>query len=441
MISTSIARRAGPFRTVAGPFRTVAGPFRTVAGPFAAVACALMASWPAAWAGEGTIAIRGDTVHTMAGPAITDGVVLIEAGRIRQVGPAADVRIPEGTKLLRGKVVTPGLVDAHTVVGLSGYLNQPQDQDQLDTGDPLQPELRAIDAYNPQERLIEWVRGFGITTIHTGHAPGALISGQTMIAKTRGATAEEAVIKPVAMVAVTLGDDARAKGDGAEKKSPGTRSKAVAMLRGELVKAQEYVRKQSLADEAKRPDKDLRLEALSKVLAGEWPLLVTADRAADLASALRIADEFKLRIVLDSGAEAYLLTDRIKAAGVPVIVHPTMKRAGAGETENLSFETAATLKKAGIPVALQSGYEGYVPKTRVALFEAALAAANGLSFDEALATITIDAARIIGVADRVGSLAPGKDGDLAIFDGDPFEYTTHCTAVVIDGEVLSDEPR
>lgn len=408
----------------------------------AATACAVMLAWPAsAMAADGTIAIRGDTVHTMAGPAITDGVVLIEAGRIRQVGPAADVVIPAGTTLLRGKVVTPGLVDAHTVVGLSGYLNQPQDQDQLDTVDPLQPELRAIDAYNPQERLIEWVRGFGVTTIHTGHAPGALISGQTMIAKTRGATAEDAVIKPVAMVAVTLGDDARAKGDDAEKKSPGTRSKAVAMLRGELVKAQEYVRKQSLADEAKRPDQDLRLEALSKVLAGEWPLLVTADRAADLASALRIAEEFKLRIVLDSGAEAYLLTDRIKAAGVPVIVHPTMRRAGAGETENLSFETAATLKKAGIPVALQSGYEGYVPKTRVALFEAALAAANGLSFDEALSTITIDAARIIGVADRVGSLAPGKDGDVVIFDGDPFEYTTHCTAVVIDGEVQSDEPR
>jgi imidazolonepropionase-like amidohydrolase len=409
----------------------------------AAAACAIMLAWPTASAepGDGTIAIRGDTVHTMAGPAITDGVVLIEAGRIRQVGPAADVRIPEGTKLLRGKVVTPGLVDAHTVVGLSGYLNQPQDQDQLDTADPLQPELRAIDAYNPQERLIEWVRGFGVTTIHTGHAPGALISGQTLISKTRGATAEEAVLEPVAMVAVTLGDDARAKGDDAEKKSPGTRSKAVAMLRGELVKAQEYVRKRSLADEAKRPDTDLRLEALSKVLAGEWPLLVTADRAADLASALRIADEFKLRIVLDSAAEAYLLTDRIKAAGVPVIVHPTMRRAGAGETENLSFETAATLKKAGIPVALQSGYEGYVPKTRVALFEAALAAANGLSFDEALSTITIDAARIIGVADRVGSLAAGKDGDVAIFDGDPFEYTTHCTGVVIDGVVLSDEPR
>ncbi|MFM8633964.1 MAG: amidohydrolase family protein [Planctomycetia bacterium] len=413
------------------------------ARPLTAAACAAIAAWQANGAGavDGTIAIRGDTVHTMAGPAITDGVVLIEAGRIRQVGPAAEVPIPEGMRLLRGAVVTPGLVDAHTVVGLSGSLNQPQDQDQLDTVDPMQPELRAIDAYNPQERLIEWVRGFGVTTIHTGHAPGALISGQTMIAKTRGQTADEAVLKPVAMVAVTLGDDARPKGDGADKKSPGTRSKAVAMLRGELVKAQEYLRKRSLTDESKRPDKDLRLESLAKVLAREWPLVITADRAADIASALRIADEFNLRIVLDSAAEAYLLTDRIKAAGVSVIAHPTMRRAGAGETENLSFETAATLRKAGIPVALQSGYEGYVPKTRVALFEAALAAAHGLSFDEAWATITIDAARIIGVAARVGSLAVGKDGDVAIFDGDPFEYTTHCIGVVIDGTVMSDQPR
>lgn len=403
----------------------------------------IMASWPVALAraAEGTIAIHGDTLHTMAGPAISDGVVLITNGRIEQIGPAAEVHVPAGTKTLRGRVVTPGLIDAHTVVGLSGSLNQPQDQDQLDTGSPLQPELRAIDAYNPQERLIDWIRGFGVTTIHTGHAPGALISGQTMIAKTRGQTADEAVVKPVAMVAVTLGDEARAKGDDADKKSPGTRSKAVAMLRGELVKTQEYVRKRALLDTSKQPDKDLRLEALAKVLAGEWPLLVTADRAADIASALRIADEFKLRIVLDSAAEAYLLTDRIKASGVPVIVHPSMRRAGAGETENLSFETAATLQKAGIPIALQSGYEGYVPKTRVALFEAAIAAANGLSFDEALATITSDAATILGIADRVGSLAVGKDGDVAVFDGDPFEYTTHCTAVVIDGNVMSAEPR
>jgi imidazolonepropionase-like amidohydrolase len=384
------------------------------------------------------LAVRGDVVHTMAGPPIRDGVVLIENGTVKQVGPAAEVAIPPGTRVLRGAVVTPGLIDAHTVVGLTGFLNQEQDQDQLDDGEPVQPELRAVDSYNPRERLVEWVRGFGITTIHTGHAPGALVSGQTMVVKTIGETVEQAAIVPAAMVAVTLGDAARPEDDA---KSPGTRSKAVAMLRGELVKAGEYVRKQDLADADKRPDRDLRKEVFAAVLAGKLPLLVTVNRATDIDAALRLAAEFKIRIVLDSAAEAYLAIDRIKAAGVPVILHPTMRRAGMGETENIGFETAAKLRAAGVPLALQSGYEGYVPKTRVALFEAAVAAANGLSTEEALATITVDAARILGVADRVGSLQPGRDADVAVFDGDPFEYTSHCTAVVIDGRVVSDEPR
>lgn len=384
------------------------------------------------------LAVRGDVVHTMAGPPIRDGVVLIANGTVKQVGPAAEVAIPPGTRVLRGAVVTPGLIDAHTVVGLTGFLNQEQDQDQLDDGEPVQPELRAVDSYNPRERLVEWVRGFGITTIHTGHAPGALVSGQTMVVKTIGETVEQAAIVPAAMVAVTLGDAARPEDDA---KSPGTRSKAVAMLRGELVKAGEYVRKRDLADADKRPDRDLRKEVFAAVLAGKLPLLVTVNRATDIDAALRLAAEFKIRIVLDSAAEAYLAIDRIKAAGVPVILHPTMRRAGLGETENIGFETAAKLRAAGIPLALQSGYEGYVPKTRVALFEAAVAAANGLSTEEALATITVDAARILGVADRVGSLQPGRDADVAVFDGDPFEYTSHCTAVVIDGRVVSDEPR
>ncbi|NBW96259.1 MAG: amidohydrolase [Planctomycetia bacterium] len=388
------------------------------------------------------LVVRGDVVHTMAGPPLADGVVVVEEGKIRAIGPAATTPVPDGAKLLRGAVVTPGLVDAHSVVGLSGYLNQPQDQDQLDPVDAVQPELRAIDAYNPQERLVEWLRGFGVTTIHTGHAPGALVAGQTMVAKLSGDTVEAAVMRPAAMVAVTLGDAARTQGPDADKKSPGTRSKAVAMLRGEFVRTREYLRKRGHTDESKRPDTDLRLEALARVLAREWPLLVTADRSHDIASALRLAEEFGIRVVLDSAAEAYLLADRIRAAGVPVIVHPTMRRAGGGgDTENLSFETAATLRKAGIPIALQSGYESYVPKTRVVLFEAGVAAAHGLTFEQALAAITIDAARIVGVADRVGSLEIGKDGDLAIYDGDPFEYTTHCTGVVIDGVIMSTEPR
>jgi len=382
------------------------------------------------------LAVFGDTVYTMAGPPIERGVVLIDRGRITHVGSALDVPIPPDAARLRAAVVTPGLLDAHTAVGLTGFLNQEQDQDQLDTGEPIQPELRAIDSYNPRERLVAWLRGFGFTTLHTGHAPGALVSGQTMVVKTAGGSADEAAILPVAMVAVTLGDDARPDD---EKKSPGTRSKAVAMLRGELVKTQDYLRKRDLADPEKRPDRDLRREVFADVLRGALPLLVTVNRATDIDAALRIAAEFRIRIVLDSAAEAYLVADRIKAAGVPVIVHPTMRRGGMGETENISFETAATLRAKGIPIALQSGYEGYVPKTRVALFEAAIAAANGLTTEQALAAITVDAATILGVADRVGALKPGLDGDVALFDGDPFEYTTHCVGVVVDGTVVSNE--
>ena len=399
-----------------------------------AVALVGLAAGPATVAGE-TLAIRGRIIHTMAGDPIPDGVVVVTDGRIVAVGPAATVAVPADARVLEAAVVTPGLIDAHCVVGLSGYLNQDQDQDQLDATEPVQPELRALDAYNSRDRLVEWVRGFGVTTLHTGHAPGTLVSGQTMVVKT---AATAGVLKPTAMVAVTLGDAGLVQG---EKKAPGTRAKSVAMLRTELAKGVEYRRKQADPDREKRPAPDLRLEALARIVAGEWPLLVTADRATDIEAALRVAEEFGIRIVLDSAAESHLLVDRIRAAGVPVILHPTMKRAGSGETENASFETAATLRKAGIPVALQSGYESYVPKTRVVLFEAGVASANGLTIPEALATITIDAARILGVADRIGSLEPGKDADLALFDGDPFEYTTHCIGVVIDGAVVANQPR
>ncbi len=374
------------------------------------------------------LAVRGETIHTMAGPAIKDGVVLIRNGKIEKIGAASQIKIPDGYKQLSARVVTPGLIDAHTVVGLAGYLNQPHDQDQLERSTAMQPELRAFDAYNARERLIEYLRSYGVTTIHTGHSPGALISGQTMIIKTEGDVDDpRAVLNPSAMIAATLGNSAIAP----QGKSPGTRSKMVAMLRGELLKAREYQSKQAGAED-KRPARDLHLEALVRVLKGEMPLLVTAYRAGDILSALRVAKEFDIRIVLDGAAESYLVTEQIKAANVSVILHPTMARA-VGEAENLSFETAATLHKAGIPVALQSGYENYVPKTRVVLFEAAVAAANGLTFEQALASITSDAARILGINNRVGTLEAGKDADLALFDGDPFEYTTHVTAVILDG--------
>lgn len=382
------------------------------------------------------IAIRGATVHTMAGSPIKDGVVLIRDGKIERVGPASQVQIPPGYKTLSAAVVTPGLIDGRSVVGLAGYLNQPHDQDQIETSAAVQPELRAIDAYNARERLVEHLRNYGITTLHTGHAPGALVSGQTLIVKTRGENVDEAVVAPSAMIVATLGNSGLAPSG----RAPGTRAKAIAMLRAELIKAKEYVTKRDTAAEDKKPSRDLRLEALVRVIKKEIPLLINANRAHDILAGLRIASEFDIKIVLDGASEAYLVTDQLKAAGVPVVIHPTMARA-TGEAENLSMETAANLKRAGIQVALQSGYESYVPKTRVALFEAAIAAANGLTFAEALGLVTIDAARILGIADRVGSLEAGKDADVVLFDGDPFEYSSHVVGVVIDGQLVSEEKR
>ncbi|MBA2354210.1 MAG: amidohydrolase family protein [Acidobacteria bacterium] len=380
------------------------------------------------------IAVRAETIHTMAGAPIANGVVLIRDGKIERVGPAAQVQVPAGYREVAAKVVTPGLIDAHSVVGLSGYLNQPHDQDQVESSSPIQPELRAVDAYNAQDKLVEWLRQLGVTTIHTGHGPGALISGQTMVVKTVSPLSSRAVLVPEAMVAATLGGSSLSP-----TKAPGTRSKAIAMLRAELIKARSYSEKQS-GPEDKRGDRDLRQEALARVIRKEIPLLVTAHRAVDIQAALRVASEFDIRLVLDGAADAHLLVDEIKRAGVPVVVHPTMFRAG-GETENLSMETAATLHKAGIPIALQSSFESYVPKTRVVLFEAAVAAARGLTFEQALASITIDAARLLGVQKQVGSIEAGKDADLALFDGDPFEYTSHVVGVFIDGTQVSDTIR
>ena len=386
---------------------------------------------------EAQLAVRGDKLYTMSGAPVTDGVILMRAGKVERVGPASQVSVPSGYKLLRAKVVTPGLVDAHSTVGLSGYLNQPHDQDMLEKSAPIQPELRAIDAYDGRDRLVAYIRGFGVTTIHTGHGPGALISGQTMIAKTAYDNVEQATIVPLAMVAATLGEDARAPEAG---KSPGTRAKMIAMLREEFIKAQEYSKKREKPAPDKDKDKEppareLRMEMLARLAKGEVPLLVTVHRANDILSTIRLGQEFHLKIVLDGVAEAYLVLPEIKASGYPVILHPTMQRSYS-ETENLSMITATKLRDAGIPFALQSGFENYVPKTRVILFEAAIAAANGLSFEEALASVTSSAAKIIGVWDRVGSLESGKDADIALYDGDPFEYTTHCTGVVIDGQVV-----
>lgn len=429
------------------------------------ISCAVLAAIVACSGAAAQVAVKGGVVYTMAGAPIRDGVVVIEDGKITAVGPAASTPIPQGMRVLEAAVVTPGLIDARGTVGVSGIANQRQDQDQLERSSPVQPELRAIDAYNPHDELVDWLRSFGITTVHTGHAPGELISGQTAIFKTTGNTVEDAVVVEVASVAVTLSPWAQ-RGGG----SPGTRGKMVSMLREELLRAREWLDKRDpkpqtapstppapeapegqtpsdapapSADEKKDEppqDRNLRMEILARVLKRELPLVVTANRSQDIASVLRLAREFDIRVILDSAAEAYLMVDELKAANVPVIIHPTMFRA-YGEMENMSFESASRLRAAGLTVAMSSGFESYVPKSRVVLLEAGVAAGYGLGLEGALATVTIDAAKVLGIDSRVGSLAVGKDGDVALYDGDPFEYLTRCVGVVIEGDVVSETRR
>jgi len=378
------------------------------------------------------LALRIGTLYTLAqdDPAakLENALVLIEGGKLRAIGRASELAVPAGWRVIEAPLATPGLIDAHSAVGLAGWLNGPHDREELEGSAPIQPELAALDAFNPREPLLDWLRSLGVTTIHTGHAPGALISGQTLIAKTWTGPLERSIVRPRAMLAATLGEGALGG------KGPGTRAKALALLRAELVRAREHQQKRARAESEKGdpPARDLRLEALIDALAGELPLLVTAQRAHDIDAALRLASEFGLRIVLDGAAEIGLRIEEVRAAGVPVFLHPTMQRA-VGECENLSMETAALLERAGIPFAIQGGYESYAPRTRVALFEAAVACKQGLSFGAALAAITIRPARLLGIEQRVGSLEVGKDADLALFDGDPFETTSHCLGVVIEG--------
>ena len=405
-------------------------PFRT---PHLVAAAILAASLvPGAATVSAQIAVRGDTVYTMAGKPLAGGVVLIKSGRIEAVGSSATVRIPEGYKVVSGKFVTPGLVDAHTVVGLSGIFNTRHDQMQLERSEPVQPELRAIDAYNAREPLISYLRSFGITTLHTGHAPGALASGTTIVVKTVGGTVDAALLDGTGMVAFTLGESVMDNFS-----TPGTSAKAVAMIRGEFIKARDYAKRKSAKDPEKRPTPDLRMEMLGRVLRGEVKVLFTAHTAASIMTVLRLRDEFGFKMVLDGASEAPLVLEEIKSSGVPVVLHPTMGRA-YGDMKSLSMETAARLKQAGVLFAIQSGLESYVPKTRVVLFEAAVAAANGLSREDALAAITRDAAKIVGVDKRVGSLEAGKDADVVVFDGDPLEYTSHACTVIVNGQITDD---
>ncbi|MEO1597800.1 MAG: amidohydrolase, partial [Planctomycetota bacterium] len=228
-----------------------------------------------------TIFVFGEEIHPVTQPVIRNGVVVVEDGTIQAVGPASMVDGREADRVIQASVVVPGFVDARATVGLTGQFNHEHDQDHLDTSEAMQPELRAIDAYNWKERLVEWVRGFGVTTVHTGHSPGELISGQTCIVKTAGRGLQDDLVQTCWGVSATLGEGAQRSGS-----SPGNRSKAVAMLRQAMIAAEERLKNRSERGEGNL-FRNLREEMLEDIASGERPLIVHADRAFDISAALR----------------------------------------------------------------------------------------------------------------------------------------------------------
>jgi imidazolonepropionase-like amidohydrolase len=381
-------------------------------------------------------AVLAGRIHTVSGGTITDGAVLVEHGKVVYVGPRKDVRLGPDTPIVSAAVVTPGLIDAHTVVGASGSVNIPADQDQDEHSDPNQAELRILDSFNPNEPFLQFVREQGVTVIHAMPGRANVFAGQTGVFRTYGGTAEGMKLRFPAGLLVNLGEVPKQAYTG---RAPSTRMGTAGLVRTALAQARSYARKRAAdGGDAKRPPSNLKLEALGLALDGKVPVVFSAHRADDLATALRLAREFKLRAVLSLATEAYLIPGAVAAAKVPVVVHPTMQRVSAMETFNSHLCNAAVLADHHIPVAIGTAFEGYVPKTRVLRYEAAVAMVNGLGFDRALRSITLDAARMLGVDDRYGSIEKGKAADLVLYDGDPFEHTTHVTHTIMDGRVVYD---
>ncbi|HUY93562.1 MAG TPA: amidohydrolase family protein [Pirellulales bacterium] len=389
---------------------------------------------PAAESDE--LVVLAGRLHTVAADPIEDGAVHVKDGKIVYAGSRKDFELPKGVPVLAAAVVTPGLIDAHSVVPLNGAYNVPADQDADETTDPNQADLRALDAFNPAEPLLRFLLEQGVTVIHACPGRANAVAGQTGVFRTHGKTAEGMTVRFPQMMLFNLGESPK---ETYPDKKPGTRMGTAALVRGALSDAANYARKKRAAkDEASQPDRNLKHEALGQVLEQKLPAMFCAQRADDIVTALRLTDEFKLKSRLALSAEAYLLGDRLAAAKLPIIVHPTMQRVAELETYNSSLANAAALADRELLIAIASGVEHYVPKTRVARQEAAMAAVYGLGFDRALRAITLDAAKILEIDDRFGTLEPGKTADLVLYDGDPFEHVTHVAAVVIDGRIVHD---
>jgi imidazolonepropionase-like amidohydrolase len=380
------------------------------------------------------LAIVGGTVLTPM-EELRGATVLVQGKKIVAVG--TDMVVPGEAQVIdaTGKYVIPGLIDAHCHTGLFPDGIGWRESDGNETTDPITPHLRAVDAVHPEDMAFKDLRRWGVTTINTGPGSANLVGGQTAVVKTRGRTVEEMLVKAPAGMKMALGENPK-RVYGEQKKLPSTRMGNAGLLREWLTKAQNYLAKKEHAQEKGEPfEADLRLEALAKVLLGELPAHIHCHRADDIMTALRIADEFGIeKVVLIHATEGYKVADILAERGVPCVVGPILFSRTKYELRGMNPRNPVELSRAGVKVAIQTDQMSAV---KYILFDAALAVREGMEEGEALKAITLYPAEILGIDDRVGAIAPGKDADLVVLAAHPFDVArSRVELVLIEGEVV-----
>lgn len=384
--------------------------------------------------------LKNGNVMTMAGPAFV-GDVAIENGKIVAVGQSLSYSDAE-VRDVTGMTVMPGIVDPHCHIGMWEDAMGFEGADGNECTNPITPELRAIDAINPYDRCFEEAVAGGVTTCVTGPGSANVIGGQFVAIKTYGDSVDDMVLRFPVAVKAAFGENPKRVYNG-KNQTPSTRMATAALMRKALIEAQEYNEKleRGKADPEKMPERNLGKEILARVIRRELPMKIHAHRADDILTAIRICREFKLRYTLDHCTEGYLITDKLKEAlgedCEGIIVGPLLTDRSKIELKNLSFKAPKVLEQAGIEYAMMTDHpvtpEQYLPICT------AVAVREGASEEGALKAITINAAKITGIADRVGSIEVGKDADIAVFSGHPFDFRSHCVLTLVNGKVAHEE--
>ncbi len=383
--------------------------------------------------------IHNANIITMEEKDYPDGYLMIENGKIAEVGAKEELHIaPERFEEVidaQGQTVLPGFIDAHCHVGMWEEGGGFEGDDGNEDTDPVTPQLRAIDAVNPFDEAFENARRAGVTTVVTGPGSANVLGGQFAALKTIGNCVDKMIIKAPAAQKAALGENPKITYS-SKKQMPSTRMATAAVLRETLAKAREYKQVweqyQEEPEEFDKPELDFKLESLIDVLNKKIPLKIHAHRADDICTAIRIGEEFGIRVTLEHCTEGHLIADILKEKNLPVMLGPTFGTKSKPELKHLSFDIYPKLEKAGLKFAIITDH----PEIAIDQLHlcAVLAVKHGLSRKAALQAITIYAAENTGIADRVGSIRKGKDADFVFVSGDVLSIDTKVTAVYIDGK-------